>query len=330
MSLGTSITRPLSPLSPSPAMTAATQFYQGVYGPRDQLLQGQLANQRARMGMTVGNQQYQSGILNRGYDLDLAGIANQEATLGIDRDAIARQLAGIGQIGDLDERALDAESGYLGELLGLSGDELSLAQRIARFQADRARRGLTSDMAARGGYISPGYREGQQDVNTELAQQLERAQLGQDREVIGIRNRMMGIGLDRERGRLGREEDAAKLRDRERALDIQARDYGLSRDRLRVQLEQGLARLSLDAVMDVNQLMDMVNDTQIERRLLAEQIIREAMSTRDLFAMIMPPPQPPLVGAGPLLPGQTRVQPTTTPTRTTTSTTTTVRRGIPV
>lgn len=103
---------------------------------------------------------------------------------------------------------------------------------------------------------------------------------------------------------MGRKEQQAKLEDRNKILDIKAKEYGIDKGKISANLQQGLQKLGLDQYMDVSRLLDEMNSTDLNRQAIATQIFRDAMTYSDFFTVLPPPQIPSGTGMETLTPKQ--------------------------
>lgn len=255
------------PLTPQQqGLQSAVNVFSGIHGPAMALVDQSAGNIAGQIGMTqVG---YQQGVqaLNQNAALD-----KQKLNLGpqydqVERDAIARQLAG------LDEQGKLAFLGLGNQFKGFDLQTLQAWQNAAKNQT-----AARSDATVRGAMTSRGIGRTMGDIQKDLANQ-----------VTGIGIQREGAVLGAQEGDLNRKEQAARLQDRNKILDIKAKEYGVDAAKINASLQQGIQKLGLDQFMDVNQLLDALNSTDMERQAIATQIFRDAMTYSDMFTVMQP------------------------------------------
>ncbi len=298
MALGYTQTRPLGQAStpawrnPNPTTPANPNSFAGTVGNNSQGIPNSFAAQPQYNPQVQANQQYRSMINTIGsqYAPDQAMVererARNEAAAAYknanyypQKEAGLRQdyalnmrgadldLKGIG----VDRGAANRDAAYYQNLLalmpqyrGLSKRELETALGEARRQGTMERLGINSDYTSRGAYFS-GMRSLKQ-YNSMLGQGAAeaRANTGYDRDMLGFTEKE--LGLNRSKAMTG---------DTLARLDIDAQRVGLSRDKYKAAMEQGLASLGYDKFMDLNQLMAMRDSTDAKQRAIAEQIAQQ-------------------------------------------------------
>lgn len=255
------------PLSPQQqGLQSSLDVFTGVHDPAMQLLNQSSGNIAGQIGMTqIG---YQQGVqaLNQNAALD-----QQKLNLGpqydaVTRQAIARQLAGLDEQGRL---------AFLGLGNQFKGFDLQTLQ--AQQGADRNKIAVRSDATVRGAMSGRGINRTYGNIAQDLANQL-----------TGIGINKEGAIINAQEGDLSRKEQAAKLQDQNKMLDIKAKEYGVDRAKIQASLQQGIAKLGLDQFMDVSQLLDALNSNDMERQAIATQIFRDAMAYSDMFTVMSP------------------------------------------
>lgn len=224
---------------PSPGTIA--NLIGSIYGPQNQALQNQQQSLLNQLGFADAQYDTQSRYLNTNYGLSQRDLALDQRGLGIDRAAIARQLADTIQQEEI-IRGLDANSR---KALGL--------------QYDQDQRQERSDATARGAFTTPGTRQNLKDLFGGLM-------LGNERLDLGLRSDMLDLNSRR-----------ASLRDQRKQLDLQGQRYGLSGDQLRNQLNQALDQLGLSRMTSVNDIFDALNSGNSQRAALAQQMLEDLM-----------------------------------------------------
>lgn len=239
------------------SLNAAT----GWYGPQltqndiqAHRLAGQLGYGDAQYGMDVGN-------LNQNAALDRARLGLQQNNIGVDRDAIGRQLGVSDQLQAL-----------ANQLFGLNGDTLDANVRTAGRGFDNAQRSAVSSRVANGGVGSVGMRQDLTEIGAQRGDTF--GQFLRDRAGLGVQQQQSDINF---------KEDKAKLNDRLKALDNEAGKLGIDRKQLETNLQQGLAKLGVDHLFSTNDLIDAMQSNDIDRQALAQSIFREALGMSQFF-----------------------------------------------
>lgn len=168
--------------------------------------------------------------------------------------------------------AANRDAGYYQGLLelmpyyaNLSGKERERALGEARRQGHMERLGIGSDYTNRGAYFS-GMRS-IKSYNSILGQQAQElgAEIGYGRDMLGQREKTMGL-----------ERSKAMTGDQLALLDIEAQKVGVSRDKYKASLEQGLASLGYDRFMSASDLLQKLNSSDYQQAQLARQILESA------------------------------------------------------
>lgn len=261
------ITQPVTaptqnPISQVPGLQQGLGLSQGIQGPALAINEQQAARLAGQLGMTDAAYGTALGALNQGAAADLAKLSLGPQYDAIERSAIYRQIAGLN---DLDRLAFQALGN---QYKGFDIQKLSAWQEAARNQ-EAAR----SSATARGAMTAPGIQRTFRDIQHQLANQLG-----------GIEVQRESARLGALEGQMSRTEQKAKLADRNKALDIKAKEYGIDASKISANLSQGLAKLGLDRFTDINSILDALNSNDLQRVAIAEQIFRDALSYSDLFA----------------------------------------------
>lgn len=219
----------------------------------------------------INQQQYNLGSagLWQQAQSNLAHLANQQANN-------QRELASSG-------RRL-TPGGYYDQLAALNARELAnqmagfgINDRQAWQSAQTAQRGEISDATARGAVQAYGTREDMQAIADQLKNNLDTTNLGRE-----------GARISNQRANLSLQEQRAQDKDRQAALQAQAKDYGLDAQDFRNQLDLGLKKLGLDAYINSNQLMDAYNSASQENRTQVQGIVSQAMNYSNMFPSTNP------------------------------------------
>jgi hypothetical protein len=152
---------------------------------------------------------------------------------------------------DLQQAAIDRQRPYLGTLHDLALQGMNAQARQQQF-------GLFNQAVGAGNVLTGGYR----------------VQRG---EIAG--------GLQR-----GTAEENARYQENLAQLDDKAKDLGLSREDLANQLARGLERLGVSNFMDVNDLLQKMNSTDIATATQANSTYNQIMAGSDIYARLYPGP----------------------------------------
>ena len=201
-----------------------------------------------------------------------ANYGQRESAMRADYNANMRNadldLAGIG----VRRGAANRDAGYYQGLLelmpyyaNLSGKERERALGEARRQGHMERLGIGSDYTNRGAYFS-GMRS-IKSYNSILGQQAQElgAEIGYGRDMLGQREKTMGL-----------ERSKAMTGDQLALLDIDAQKVGVSRDKYKAALEQGLASLGYDRFMSLEQLYQQRDSADFQTQKLIDQVLNSA------------------------------------------------------
>lgn len=227
-----------------------------------------MAGLQQQAGMYAG----QFGMSQAGFDLArqamMQGTQADQARLNlqpqydqIEREAIYRQTMGLNDQNNLAYRQL-----------GNQLEGFDLQQKSAWERTGQAQTAAKSDATVRGAMSGRGINRTMGDIQTDLANQLTGIDIGRDDAKMGF-----------EAGQLSRAEQRAALADKNKMLDIKAQEYGISRQQIEASLSQGLAKLGLDQVADINRIMEMLSSNDIQQRAAAEQIFRQGLEYSDMF-----------------------------------------------
>lgn len=248
-------------VDPATGLNNALGFYSSYYGPQQMQLDMQQDSLQNQQNLVLSNQQFNTDWLNKMYGIDSRGIDLQRKGLDIDKGAAGRQL---GNIGSLEELAA--------KMFGLQNQGFDLEGALTKRKANTDRRKTGYDATARGAYTSQGFRDDLSDIL-----------FGENNQLSQIENQRGRAGIGYEREKLDLNEQRNRVKDRQAALDLQAQQLGLDSEKLRANLDQGLQRLNLDTMMDTNKLLDSLNSSRLEERMLGEQILREAIGNSGMF-----------------------------------------------
>lgn len=256
-----------SPGSQIPALPPPTSQQQGLdfaYGlnaPTLAALQQQAGQYQSQIGMT------QAGYgMARGAAQQDAAAQNAKINLGPEYDAIQRAANNRGMAG------IDAAENLAYQALGNQFEGFDLRKQQAWGAAQRAQWDAKTDATQKGAMGSLGFKRRMGSIQSDLA------------------NQLTGIGIDKDaatfsarQAQADRREAKARLDDNNKTLDIKAKEYGIDRQQVQANLQQGLAKLGIDQTTSVNQILDMLSSNDIQQRAVAEQIFRQGMEYGGMF-----------------------------------------------
>lgn len=233
------------------------------------------APQLASLNQQYGTLQGQLGTTQAGYDLARQAAQSDAAAqlaktnLGpeydaVTRAAIQRQLAGLG-----------VDDNLAFQMLGNQFKGLDLQRTQAWQGAGRAQTAAKTDATARGSIGSVGFNKKMTGIQQDLANQLSGIDINRTQDT-----------LQAQQAQNDRREAAAKLKDQNAMLDIKAKEYGLDRNQIKANLQQGLAKLGIDNMATVNQILDMMSSNDVQQRAVAEQIFRQGMEYSNFFTTL--------------------------------------------
>ncbi|GIV04098.1 MAG: hypothetical protein KatS3mg015_2928 [Fimbriimonadales bacterium] len=224
----------------------------------------QIRRLQGQQMMTLAERDYLTQQAQQDYAANLARLGLAEQELALQRAGLNRRLG---------------SGGYFDQLAGLI--DRSLANQLRGFditdlgsfaQHRTQRRGEISDATARGALTVGGTRADLRDIDETLMRQLAEANLGREAARLGA-----------ERERVSLAEQRAQEQERARALDLKAQEFGMDREQFKRELERGLHKLNLDAFFSSEDILDRINSTRLEDRMLGEQILQNAMANASYF-----------------------------------------------
>lgn len=257
-----------APGTTAPGMNTANAYgtfqsaYGQLYGPELAALQGQADSALAGLlGMNAGRDMSEQA-LRAGYGADQRLLGNQRQNTDIQRAAALRQLP------------------FLASMRGYDLTDIGLGRDAANLTAAHDRRQADSDATGRGAMVTPGHRRDMSEIDRALM------------------NQMQGFDVDTSRTNTSYNEQEAQARDRSRMLDNEAASYGIKADQLRASLQQGLANLNLQGIMDVNGVMDMLASNNVDQALVGRHIIEASLGSLNNALVTGQMPQFPFLGGG--------------------------------
>lgn len=244
----------------------AIDYFSGIYGPDLALNQQQSGNLAGQLGTTQAGYDLAVGAAQQGAAADLAKV-----NLGPQYDAIERA-GNLRQMGVLDQQGNLAYRMLGSQFQGFDLQKLQSWQDAAKHQ-----HAAMSDATARGAVTGRGIKRTFGDIQHDLANQL-----------TGIDINKYQATNQAQSQQLTRNEQKAQLEDRNKTLDIKAKEYGIDRSKIQANLEQGLARLGIENSVTVNQILDALNSNDVQRMGIAHQIFNDAMTYSDFFMTTNP------------------------------------------
>lgn len=264
------------------------------------------------LNQQYGNAMGHLGLMQQGLGIDRAAIDRQLGYYGnlsgLSTQDYQRELGYIANLLGLNTQDYNREYGYTHtledlafELLGLQNRGFDIDTVMAQQGAQVGERKARSSATARGAVNTPGLGFDLTDIANELTNRLGQIDVGRNmagrsfretqaglknkrgalgtgyqREALGLENRRGALGTGYQREQLGYAEQQAQLRDNAAQLDLRAKDMGITATEYRQRLDNGLARLNLQNVMTVDQLMSAITSGDFQKQQIAEQIIRQA------------------------------------------------------
>ena len=244
---------------------AARRYIAGQKAPYGQTASNPYAIQAAQIGAAVQDAQYQADragaflpVLGARYDQQ---AANARANAGLEGQRIGLNEAGLG----IDRGSAIRDRAYYDNLLGLN--QQSFNNQVAPLQAAQAQsdRQANSQATAAGAWLGSGRGQAITDARTKFEQAREAAD------------------LQRQQSALGYEKSRAETYDREAKLDQMAAGYGLDRQKLQTNLEQGLADLGWDKFIKFDDLIEKASSPYASVSGPAQQAIEQAMQAGAVF-----------------------------------------------
>jgi hypothetical protein len=245
-----------------------------------------LQRQYAQTGTAEELARRQYGLAGEGRNIAVSGAAGDLdrmlAYLSGQEGFVDRSLAGSLAGNELEytssrRRMLDDASargagGAQGTILDNQdlGTSRTLADSAANLTADRGK----ADISKGRGDAQAGYAK--TVANEDL--RLKSAGLTLDSTLADIGARRGQISSDIRRNDLDVNEAEARLRDRQRQLENQAKDYGTTASELTDALSRGLERLGLTGMLNVGQIMDMLASNDAQAVAAGQQIISQAQA----------------------------------------------------
>lgn len=217
---------------------------------QQQYLLRQLGLKDEEIGIQQGAVNRQYGYQQGHHDRDLADILNREAALN-------RQMQGLSGHRTLEQ-----------QLWGLERQELGAEKEQDIYAAMRAKQAAESEAVIRGAIESVGYGRNLDDISKQLAWELadidrrysaqgikeQRYDLNYDEQRAQLQDALAASSNDRGRLSLDYHENKAKLDDDSRALDILARQNGITREEAERNLQYALDKLEISKAVSVTDI----------------------------------------------------------------------------
>lgn len=265
-----------SGVTSTPGVGAAQQYYTAYYGPEFANIDLQQAQQRNKIGYLTAAQQLagsQSGAnknyANQDYALGMEGVGLQRGQVGMD-EAYYRQLLGV------NDRDLSGSMGYQDTLTTLAQQLLGLNRSDVLRQATNAREAALSSATPLGAVQSRNTRLGLTDIIAQQDSSLAQLNQGYDTQMAGIGEARRNAQLGHDKTQLGLQHQLDLNQSELSALDLRAKELGLTREKALSQLQQGLESMNLSTVIGVKDIMSALTSGDMQRMMLAEQVARQA------------------------------------------------------
>lgn len=237
----------------------------------------QIGNFQNTLGNLFAGQEHQGNLLNQQMQNQLAGVNLSGEGLDLQRAILARQQglapqqnALQNQLYGLNQEAINANRGELGQLNALSNKELGLGyQDLAASRSSlmdnyqNQKQNLSGQLASQGAVVSPGASRGYQNLENQLSSSL--GSIDRQSQQLGITGERQGIGYQSSLGNVDRAsrqqeinkkqydlnygEEQARLADQSKNLDLVAKQHGLSREDIQNRTDQALAQLGLSTML---------------------------------------------------------------------------------
>lgn len=225
-----------------PSFNAAYGMFDSSVGGQRVVNNNAIQNLLGRVGMVNSGYGTQAGLMNQNYGNQMGQLRVNADTNMYDQNVV-NQLMG------------QSTAGYNNMLA-----QFGLQEAGARNQAGIQRRSASSDAIGRGAYGTAGTGQDFTDISSNLANQL--GMFGTQREKAGIDYKTETINLEKRRN----------------DLTQQGKIYGLQGEQFGIALQQGLAKLNLDNVISVGNLMDSVNSKNAANAALTTSVIQQALA----------------------------------------------------
>lgn len=249
-----------------------------TYGAQNNALLAQQALTSQIYGIDANALQTNSDLALRGLGLDREGLA-------IDQGAAVRDLGSIDKLLGINERSYNRTVASVANLLGLNDKDLANQLAKIGLQEDMSNRDWRDDAAARGAYGAPGTRRKFTDIERTAELGRIAAQIGHAGTSQSLRDRQ-GNALDAyDTTKLSLQDRRAGVYDTMSRIDLAGKRLDLSAEQINASLQQGLDRLGITHLTDINELMKMINSNNIEQQTMAATLLAQAaqLAGLDLF-----------------------------------------------
>lgn len=197
----------------------------------------------------------QEGGLRTDYNLGIRSLGIDERSLGIDRGGAQRDIGYYQQM-----------LGNMGQHRDLAGRDLLNQWTKLQRQGNAERIGINSDATARGSWLGPMREFKYKDSYDQQRTAAEGARIGYDSNMLGLSEKEAGLKKS-----LGGSQDAyAKL-------GLESERLGVQRDKLKANLDQGLAQLGYNRFTSSQQLLERMASSNRADAEMARKIFEEAV-----------------------------------------------------
>jgi hypothetical protein len=275
-----------------------------------QQLANSMSNKQSQIDLLNAGAGAQSGHLRKGNDIALQRLGIEEANHNIDLGAARRQPGLVEQMLGIDQGKYQMNDAYVAQLMGLStedyqramqylgqqrgftGQQYDLSVQDANLRNQSANRVAFDDAASRGAVASSGYSQLDKEIAAQLGIDLGNAGLTRDksiadldkqggdlktdytREQSGYTNQRGNMKADWDKTDLQGHEDIARAKERVSTLENLSKDFGLRRQELENQLNQGLSNLGLQNQLDIAKLTDLMSQDSVAGMQLMLQVLQ--------------------------------------------------------
>lgn len=270
----------------NPPFNKAYGFYEGSFAPQQEL-ESQLSGiNRQRLGAKQGYQDQQGGFLQSNYDLGLRGVGVDQAELGSNRAFQQEFQDSLNRGFDIQEafmRGMHASQGRTFDLRGQNLDAmLGFDVGDIRRQFSRDFRSARSDATARGAMTAPGTEQTFGDLRTQKGEDIRRRKSTYRTEtgLLGEERTQEGFGFTKDIGLLGEDRTRSDIDNRKvmRGFDFMEQRYGIQKDKLKLDLDRGLAQLGFDKNLTALDIAEASVSDHHGARQWAQKIMEAAMA----------------------------------------------------
>lgn len=235
--------------------------YSGYYAPDMQAARNQADRARATLPFQSSYYDNQRGGLYGENDIANRGIGLQEQGLGIDRNANNRDAAYYQNLLNI-----------LGQQRDIVGMEFTNTRQQLQDRAATDVRGTNQQATAGGSWLAPERMAQVSDIFKNYDTSLQSAELSRRSGVLGYNEKEFGL-----------EKSKAETGDKNQKLDIMAQQYGLDREKLKLNLDQGLANLGYQQYMNTGDLLDKIDSSNAQEAAVARQILESVLQSGHAF-----------------------------------------------